>query len=147
MHDPLEFKDHFGLILNLAVVEHFNGSPLPFMQKVNSIAGSAGFLIFDVPNIASLSKRVRLLLGHSPLDEYARYIHSPYPYFGHNREMTVGEVKLLLTEAGFELQKSYTFNFNDYSTRTLVGELVRKLGGTKLFKNCGENIIAVCSTA
>ena len=41
---------------------------------------------------------------------------------GHNREMTVDEVKLLMQATGFELQKIDTYDFN-YSTVTRKGNL------------------------
>lgn len=141
----LDFEQQFDVVLNLAVVEHFNGSPLTFMRKVYDFVGEGGFLVFDVPNIASLTKRIRLLLGNSPLDEYTRYLFSPYPYFGHNREMTIKEVRLLLEASGFKVDNAFTFNFNQHSTRTLSGEIVRRVGDWPIFRNCGENIIAVCS--
>ena len=96
LSDPFDMIEKSDISLNLAVVEHLNGSPKDFFNKVRSRIKSDGFFIFDVPNIANLIKRLRLLLGYSPLDDYNYYLNAPYPYMGHIREMTVDEVKLVM---------------------------------------------------
>jgi len=54
-----------------------------------------GILILTTPNIASLFRRLRLLLGIQPTYHY------------HVREYTMREVVSLLREAGFEITKAY----------------------------------------
>ena len=82
------------------------------LNKFVNTAKPAAKILFDVPNIASLVKRVRLLLGYSPLDDYHKYVAASYPYMGHNREMTVDEVTYLFKLLKLDVTEIYTFNFN-----------------------------------
>jgi hypothetical protein len=72
---------------------------------------SGGVLEIDVPNVASLRNRSRLVRGKHITYDYAdHYLHAtPILYKGrsyyprrHNREFTKGELELLLREAGFQ---------------------------------------------
>jgi hypothetical protein len=60
-----------------------------------------GILILTTPNIASLFRRLRLLLGLQPI------------YRHHVREYIMKEVVSLLREAGFEIAKAYYSIVND----------------------------------
>ncbi|MAS82681.1 MAG: hypothetical protein CMF45_08330 [Legionellales bacterium] len=143
LNDRFDSIGSFDIGLNLAVVEHFNGSPKVFLEKVRNTIKSNGLFIFDVPNIANLVKRVRVVMGHSPLDDYKDYLYSSYPYMGHNREMTVDEVLILLAASNFDLQHIETYDFNPYSTVSWKGRLVRALRPIIPLKNLGESIMAV----
>lgn len=141
--DDFDIIEKSDISLNLAVVEHLNGSPKNLLRKIHGRTKSDGYFIFDVPNIANLLKRIRLLLGHSPLDNYDYYLDAPYPYMGHNREMTVDEVRLLMRATGFDLEKIDTYDFNPYSTVTRKGRFVNLLKPIIPIKNIGECILAV----
>lgn len=143
INDDFDQLGNCGIALNLSVVEHFNGSPLGFLTKVKNVLDPDGFIVFDVPNIANFVKRVRVMLGHSPLDDYSDYMNSPYPYSGHNREMTVSEVMTLLTSVGFNIDHLETYDFNPYSTVTKKGRFVRSIRPLIPAKNLGECILAV----
>lgn len=99
-------------VLLMAVVEHFNGSPKNLLDRIFSEMPHGSIIIFEVPNMADLAKRIRLLLGRSPLPPYSLYFNSAYPFTGHNREMTKDEVIYALKETGFVLETIYT---TDYS--------------------------------
>lgn len=141
--DDFDIIEKSDISLNLAVVEHLNGSPKDLLKKIHGSTKSDGYFIFDVPNIANLLKRLRLLIGHSPLDNYNYYLNAPYPYMGHNREMTVDEVCLLMQATGFDLVKIDTYDFNPYSTVTRKGRFVKMLKPIIPIKNIGECIFAV----
>lgn len=133
------------IAINLAVVEHLNGSPKELISKIRKNLKPNGLFVFDVPNIANFIKRIRVLLGYSPLDNYIDYFESPYPYMGHNREMTIGEVKYLMSASGFELKHIETYDFNPYSTITKTGFFLKALKPLMPIKNLGECILAVAS--
>ena len=133
--------------LNLAVVEHLNGSPKELINKIRENTKEDGFFIFDVPNIANFVKRIRSLMGHSPLDNYGDYLEAPYPYMGHNREMTVQEVKTLLNSTKFDIQHIETYDFNPFSTVTKKGSLIKALKPFVPLRNLGECILAVSTVA
>ena len=98
--------------LLMAVVEHLNGTPSKLMKAVHHTIKGNGKLIFEVPNIASLSRRIRLLLGRSPLPDYVTYYSSTYPFMGHNREMTVSEVRYLLEHTGFSIDRIDCYDYH-----------------------------------
>jgi SAM-dependent methyltransferase len=71
------------------------------LSKINRALKPGGVLILTTPNIASLFRRLRLLLGIQPIYHY------------HVREYTMKEVVSLLREAGFEISKAYYSIVND----------------------------------
>ena len=143
LNDSFDSIESCDIAINLAVVEHLNGSPKQLIKKIKNKLKPDGFFVFDVPNIANFVKRIRVLLGYSPLDNYKDYFEAPYPYMGHNREMTVDEVNFLMTESGFDLKHIETYDFNPYSTITRRGRFIKKLKPFMPIKNLGECILAV----
>jgi len=78
------------------VLEHLHYYYAPLvLNKINRALKPGGVLILTTPNIASLFRRLRLLLGIQPIYKY------------HVREYTMKEVVSLLSEAGFEVIKAY----------------------------------------
>lgn len=143
INDSFNSIQNCDIALNLAVVEHLNGSPKNLMQKIRNNLKPDGFFVFDVPNIANFVKRIRVLMGYSPLDNYEDYFQAPYPYMGHNREMTVNEVAYLMSASGFDLKHIETYDFNPYSTISNKGRFIRALKPLIPVKNLGECILAV----
>jgi SAM-dependent methyltransferase len=73
------------------VLEHLHYYCAPLgLSRINRALKHGGVLILTTPNIASLFRRLRLLLGIQPTYQY------------HAREYTMREVVSLLREAGFE---------------------------------------------
>jgi predicted SAM-dependent methyltransferase len=84
------------------VLEHLHYYYVPLvLSKIIRTLKPGGVLILTMPSIASLFKRLRLLLGVQPIYQY------------HVREYTVREVALLPREAGFEVIKVYYSIVND----------------------------------
>lgn len=144
LNDPFDPIKKSDISINLAVVEHLNGSPKEFIKKIRNRTKEDGLFIFDVPNIANFVKRIRSLMGYSPLDDYNDYLHAPYPYMGHNREMTVDEVEILMSTVNFEIQHIETYDFNPFSTVTMKGRLLEAIKPFIPMKNLGECVFAVC---
>jgi SAM-dependent methyltransferase len=81
------------------VLEHLHYYYVPLvLSKINRALKLGGVLVLTTPNIASLFRRLRLLLGKQPIYHY------------HVREYTMKEVVSLLREAGFEVIKAYYSN-------------------------------------
>jgi SAM-dependent methyltransferase len=84
------------------VLEHLHYYYAPLvLNKINRALKRGGVLILTTPNIASLFRRLRLLLGIQPI------------YRHHVREYIMKEVVSLLREAGFEIAKAYYSIVND----------------------------------
>ena len=87
------------------VLEHLHYYYAPVaLAKIGRALRIGGHLILTTPNIASLLRRLRLLLGRQP-------IHCKY----HVREYTMDEVLEMVREAGFDVIEAY------YS---IVGDLI-----------------------
>jgi 2-polyprenyl-3-methyl-5-hydroxy-6-metoxy-1,4-benzoquinol methylase len=84
------------------VLEHLHYYYVPLVLiKINRALKAGGVLVLTTPNIASLFRRLRILLGKQLIYHY------------HVREYTMKEVISLLRGAGFEIIKSYYSIVND----------------------------------
>lgn len=129
------------LVLLMAVVEHLNGSPLKLMQDIAALLKPRnGHLLLEVPNIATLWHRLQFVRGISPLPEYGSYLHSSYPFAGHNREMTAAEVRMLLQEAGYAIDRIDLFDYSPPAPG-IKPALLRLL--QRAIPSCRETIMAV----
>jgi SAM-dependent methyltransferase len=84
------------------VLEHLNPWYVPHtLSELNRVTRSSGLLFLTTPNIASIGKRVKLLLGRNPLGKM------------HVREYTMSEVVDLLHNHGYEiLYKKYSMAYD-----------------------------------
>ena len=109
--DALPFADaSFDAVVCCQVLEHFTHSHLPAVREMRRVLRPTGILEVDVPNVASLRNRSRLLRGKNITYDYAEFYLDAQPmlYAGrsfyplrHNREFTREELRLLLETAGF----------------------------------------------
>jgi hypothetical protein len=84
------------------VIEHLNPYYVPdALRKINKAMVMKGKLILTTPNIASLFRRLRLLIGIKP--QYRLHVH----------EYTKKEVEELILRSGFKIVKSYYSTIND----------------------------------
>jgi 2-polyprenyl-3-methyl-5-hydroxy-6-metoxy-1,4-benzoquinol methylase len=94
--------DNADCVVFTEVLEHLHYYYVPLvLSKINKALKLGGVLILTTPNIASLFRRLRLLLGIQP--QYSFHVH----------EYTMKEVVALLREAGFEIIKAYYLIVND----------------------------------
>ena len=94
--------DNADCVVFTEVLEHLHYYYVPLvLSKINKALKLGGVLILTTPNIASLFRRLRLLLGIQP--QYRFHVH----------EYTMKEVVALLREAGFEIIKAYYSIVND----------------------------------
>lgn len=85
--------------ISMAVIEHLIGSPKNYLDNIK--ANTKSFVFIEVPNLATLYKRVRFLLkGDGIFDEYSDYFYSNYPYFGHNKEYIKKELDFIASYLG-----------------------------------------------
>ncbi|MEM3680059.1 MAG: class I SAM-dependent methyltransferase [Metallosphaera sp.] len=86
------------------VIEHLNPYYVSHvLAEVNRVLKYGGTFIITTPNIASLFRRIKLLLGKQP--QYRYHVH----------EYTKSEVEKLLIEHGLKILKSYYTEVNDLS--------------------------------
>jgi len=83
------------------VLEHLHYYYAPAVLANNRSLKPGGILILTTPNVASLFRRLRLLLGKQPLYRY------------HVREYTLREVVSMVEAAGFRVVEAYYSIVND----------------------------------
>jgi SAM-dependent methyltransferase len=108
--DPLPFADaSFDAVVCCQVLEHFTHSHLPAVREMHRVLRVGGILEADVPNVASLRNRSRLLRGKNITYDYVEHylnaepiLHAGRSFYParHNREFTRMELHTLLKLAG-----------------------------------------------
>jgi len=113
------------------IIEHVFDTD-QFLKNIKAVLNKDGFLVITTPNVASLGRRLLLLLGKSPLLETtARETDA-----GHIRYFTIDTLKQLLYTNDFEITEysSDIINFN--SGAKFYSKLL-----AKLFPRFGRTII------
>lgn len=133
--EALPWEDgFFDAVVCSQALEHFTHSHLFAVREMHRVLRPGGILELDVPNVACLRNRSRLLRGKNITWDYEEfYLHAKplvqngmsfYP-IRHNREFTIDELRILFREAGFEESRCYFLK----SRRHREGvESVKKIG-------------------
>lgn len=101
--EPLPFADGaFDLVVSNAVIEHLYGIHKQLFLEAHRVLAPGGHLVFTTPNLASLLKRLRFLVGRSPLWDIKDYWEQGMNFTGHVREFTVPECRAFLEWSGFD---------------------------------------------
>ena len=120
--DKLPYRDNFFDVVVLAdFIEHVFDTDA-VLRKCAKVLKKNGKLIITTPNIASLGRRMMLLLGMSPFTEHSLELStSGLPAAGHIRYYTVPTLKEQLEYDGFENVKirGNAVNFITFRSRFL----------------------------
>ncbi len=122
----------FDCVIASEVIEHIYDTE-HFLDEIKRILKPSGILIITTPNVASLGRRLMLLVGKNPILEYKLSGGA-----GHIRYFTFRDMAHLLREKGFILveQKSDTINIlpsGKFSQRWLA----------KIYPTLGRCILSV----
>jgi hypothetical protein len=99
----------YDFVIMAEVIEHLHTAPEIVLAFVKSLMSTGSTLILQTPNAASLTKRIKLLLGKNPYERIRLDTSDP----GHFREYTLKELRGLLTDAGFEIEECVTAFYFD----------------------------------
>ncbi|HLC86292.1 MAG TPA: class I SAM-dependent methyltransferase [Candidatus Nanoarchaeia archaeon] len=130
----LEFKDkNFDTIVMGEIIEHIFDTD-KVVREIKRMLKDKGHLVITTPNIASLNRRIRLLLGKNPyIDIGTLNDNNKTTASGHIRYFTFDTLKILLERNGFKVVEKTSDVFLLKSLRSY------KLA--KLFPTFGWSII------
>ena len=115
----------YDLVTALAVIEHYPHSLAGFMGSLTAMIEADGRILIEVPNIAFLPTRWRMVRGISPLPDIADIYRSATPFIGHHHEFTRAELRRLLDLAGLRVVAEDSYNYTIRASTGLRGALVR----------------------
>jgi len=132
---PFE-PESFDIVSFCEVLEHLPPPPFPYLDRVSRLLKPGGILLFSVPNMAGIAKRVKFLFGRSPLKlGLHHWDHVGHPH--HIREYTVREVRFMLDQVGFDIEILRTADHGIHPWRrltTLLHRVTRGWGRTILVR-------------
>lgn len=121
-------KEKFDIVVAGEIIEHVFDTDL-FIKKISDMLTKGGKIIITTPNVASLPRRVMLMLGKNPVLEN-RVV--PDVTAGHIRYFTFPELHKLLEDHGFKVthSRSDVVNFNNQGTMfsTTIPRLYKRFG-------------------
>ncbi len=123
----------FDTIVAGEIIEHIFDTD-SFLSEIKRVLKPNGSLILSTPNLASLGRRLLLMIGRNPLIEDSLGPQNA----GHVRYFTFPLLKQLLTRHGFEIEihKTDQINFDNQGRHfsTFLSNLFPKLGASIILK-------------
>jgi len=132
---PFPFaKNSFDLVVIGEIIEHIYDTDY-FLEEIHRVLKSGGHLLLSTPNIASLGRRIFLLLGINPIIEISPNYEDSC---GHIRYFTRNSLQQL-----FDHHKFSQVNFSsDIVNLSTTGKLFSRILA-KLFPSIGQSIIGL----
>ncbi len=126
-------KTKFDLVVAGEIIEHIYDTD-SFLENINHVLIPGGVLIITTPNVATLGRRLMLLLGKGPLLETTLGSEDA----GHIRYFTFSTMKNLLGEHGFKTVNSVStvvnFDIEGKINSKLLAKVFPTLGSTIVIK-------------
>ncbi|MBU1256696.1 methyltransferase domain-containing protein [Patescibacteria group bacterium] len=134
LEEPLPFKSEaFDCVFAGEIIEHILDTN-SFLVEIHRVLKQKGNFIITTPNVASLARRIMLLLGLNPYFETS--FNHPSPNAGHVRYYTKNSLKSLLEHHGFDVIsfESDILNITEKIGSTWLADLFPTLGRGLIFK-------------
>ncbi|MEI8067724.1 MAG: class I SAM-dependent methyltransferase [Candidatus Shapirobacteria bacterium] len=134
--NKLPYKGNlFDIVIAGEIIEHIYDTD-QFLKEIRRILKPNGYLLISTPNIASLPRRLMLLLGINPIIETTP---NKIDSSGHIRYFTFKSLSNLIKENKFKIIKSFSDVTNFHSQGKIKSKLI-----PKLFPTLGQSIITLC---
>lgn len=137
-------EGEFDLVTFFDVIEHLPSSPKETLEQLFHLVRPGGYLVVTTPNHAWVRTRVRLLLGRSANHAIEEWWEPPF--FGHVREYTAAELKMMLSWTGFDVEHIALSSWTHASSRELSTD-GQETWTTKLTLNSVERLKVAGSLA
>ena len=111
--EDFPFPDEsFDCVVCSEVIEHLLHSPHHMLDEIRRVLKKGGVLLLTTPNAVKLVVRLKVLLGKE-LCHY-RNFYASLPSDRHIKEYTASEVKELLRDHGFRIEKLFCRNTTSF---------------------------------
>jgi 2-polyprenyl-3-methyl-5-hydroxy-6-metoxy-1,4-benzoquinol methylase len=107
--DLLKKVPAHDIILSEAMIEHVK-DPKAFLNTCKNLLKPGGYLLLTTPNLATLLKRLRFLLGLSPNWPIEEFFNEGENFTGHWREYTARELSFMCEASGFSIVSQHNKN-------------------------------------
>lgn len=104
----------FDVIIFTEVFEHLFVSPSIVFENLKSLLKSEGLLIFQTPNFARLTNRLKLAIGINPIESIYQMTKFDKVGHGHIREYTLSECFNIISQYKFKILKANHRMYWDY---------------------------------
>lgn len=102
----LPFEDnYFDVVIFTEVLEHLFAPPNEVLKEIRRVIRHGGKLIFSVPNLVALLKRIKIVLGISPFAPADKRMKKQTHGYGHLTEYTMTEIASILEGCDFIISK------------------------------------------
>lgn len=101
--------ESFDFILSEATIEHLK-DPKKFIEQIIYFLKPNGYLLISTPNLTTLLKRLRFLLGKSPNWPIEDFYKAGDAFTGHWREYTLRELKYICQASDLKIIQTYNKN-------------------------------------
>ncbi|MBP9865374.1 MAG: class I SAM-dependent methyltransferase [Candidatus Omnitrophica bacterium] len=131
--------DFFDTVIAAEIIEHVYDTDL-FLKELKRVLRPGGTLVMSIPNMASLSNRIRMLFGAYPRNAEYRAGGA-----GHIRFYTAPVFKAQVQEAGFEVLQFAGCNLPMPMHNRLIPRWLKKIaaaGGDSFPNLAGQVILA-----
>ncbi len=134
----LPFVDNsFDMIILSEVLEHLFYSPITMFLEIKRVLKPKGHLILTTPNVFSLPKKIKFLLGQNIYPPLEDFCTKPY-YSIHHREWGLNEIKTIISLMDLKLTNSYHVTY--YYSKSILRRYFKKFVYS-LFPSLNEDII------
>jgi 2-polyprenyl-3-methyl-5-hydroxy-6-metoxy-1,4-benzoquinol methylase len=128
-----KIEKRYDVVFAAEILEHVFETDL-FLQNIHKVLKTGGILVLSTPNLASLGRRILLLLGRNPVTE----LNTREGQAGHVRYYVYEPLKDILRDNGFEVIEftSDVVNFNSSASlcSTKLAKLLPTIGRSLIVK-------------
>jgi SAM-dependent methyltransferase len=111
--NPVTFKlieTNIDIVTSFDVIEHFNFSPLDYVNNMISSLRKDGYILIGTPNQVHIYNRIKVFFGKNIWEDFNYWVNSN-TFFGHVRELTTQELKKVLDLPNLLFYKNHTSSY------------------------------------